>query len=229
MSDPTDPGGVGAAQNERVSRTTARVGDSGSPVGSPLTIVLSVIAVVVGFLIFRSIDSSGSSAAPPAGGEVPAGAATTVPEGGTGATTAPTTAPAAPTGRVTEGADVIVINAGEIPQSAGAISDLLKGVGYSMVEPAVSDDDDTQDEVTVVMYSEGTTNNVAQTVAQSVANDLGVTAVEAAPSGGPAVADGDSLGSATVFVLLGQDKATITSLAPETPAAPALPTTTTPA
>jgi len=227
MSDPTDPGGVGAAQNERLSRTTARAGDSGSPVGSPLTIVLSLIAVVVGFLIFRSIDSGGSSAAPSAIGNDPSAVTTTV--AGATPTAAPTTAAPAVTERVTEGADVIVINAGEVPQSAGAISDLLKDVGYSMVEPAVSDDNDTPDEDTVVMYSEGTTNNVAQTVAQSVANDLGVTAVEPAPSGGPAIADGDSLGSATVFVMLGQDKATITSLAPQAPEAPALPTTTAPA
>ena len=55
MSDPTDPGGVGA--NAERSRST-RVGDSGSPVGSPLTIVLALVAVVVGFLIFRSIDDS---------------------------------------------------------------------------------------------------------------------------------------------------------------------------
>src|SRR6185295_5026578 len=75
MSDPTDPGGVGAAHAERTSRSP-RVGDTGSPVGSPLTIILAVVAVVVGFLIFRTIDSSGGSAleVPPAQTTVPAAA-----------------------------------------------------------------------------------------------------------------------------------------------------------
>ena len=95
MSDPTDPGGVGA--NAERGRSSTRVGDSGSPVGSPLTIVLALIAVVVGFLIFRSIDDSDAG-----GPEDPAGA-TTVARGhddcSPGATTATTAAP------VDDGAD----------------------------------------------------------------------------------------------------------------------------
>ena len=40
---------------ERGSRGPPRVGDSGSPVGSTLSIVLAVVAVVAGFLILRAI------------------------------------------------------------------------------------------------------------------------------------------------------------------------------
>ena len=87
MSDPTDPGGVGA--NAERGRSSTRVGDSGSPVGSPLTIVLALIAVVVGFLIFRSIDDSDAGGPEvPDGATTVAGAATTAP----GATTATTAA-----------------------------------------------------------------------------------------------------------------------------------------
>src|SRR5215213_4649183 len=53
MSDRTDSGRVSDVY-ERPSRAN-RVGDSGSAVGSLLTIVLAVIAVAAGFLVFRSI------------------------------------------------------------------------------------------------------------------------------------------------------------------------------
>ncbi len=46
-------------------RRSPRVGDCGSPVGSTLSIVLAVIAVVAGFLILRAItdDDDASVAA----------------------------------------------------------------------------------------------------------------------------------------------------------------------
>ena len=53
MTDvPEGPAGV---EPERGSRRSQRVGDSGSPVGSTLSIVLAVVAVIAGFLILRAI------------------------------------------------------------------------------------------------------------------------------------------------------------------------------
>ena len=53
MTDaPEGPAGV---EPERGRDATQRVGDSGSPVGSTLSIVLAVVAVIAGFLILRAI------------------------------------------------------------------------------------------------------------------------------------------------------------------------------
>lgn len=201
MSDPTDPGGVGA-QAER-GRTSTRVGDSGSPVGSPLTIVLALIAVVVGFLIFRSIDNSDAGGLEPSNGQTtvptaPNGNTTTVAGGGPTATTSggPTTT----TPPVREGATVVVINAGEVSQSAGAMSSELEGLGYTLAE-AISDDDDDVEETTVVWFQAG---NNTEAVARTVAQDLGGVDVGPAPSPIPT---NDSTGAASVFVRLGTDLA----------------------
>ena len=136
MSDPTDPGGVGA--NAERGRPSTRVGDSGSPVGSPLTIVLALIAVAVGFLIFRSIDDD-------ADGLEAAGGSTTVAAGATttaapGATTAATTAPAtSAVALVTEGATVIVANASAAGGEAQNMQDALEEAGFTVTDEATSD------------------------------------------------------------------------------------------
>lgn len=223
MTNPNDPAGHGPNPAERAGRT--RVGDGGSPVGSPLTIVLAVVAVVVGFLIFRTIDSGGGSALDiPT--TVPGGTApgATTPEGGTAAaTTVPgATAPATTVAPSRTGATVVVINAGEVSGSAGQMTDLLAQAGYTM-EPGVSDNDSDQAETTVVQFLDGTGNPATEAVARSVAADLGGVAV-AATATAPAVNQGDSVGAATVFVLLGTDKAnsTLAPAAPATPTAPSI-------
>jgi hypothetical protein len=197
MSDPTDPGGVGA--NAERARST-RVGDSGSPVGSPLTIVLALIAVVVGFLIFRSIDDSdaGGVETPDGATTVPAGGATTAP----GATTATTAAPAttAPN-RVTEGATVIVANASAAGGEAQNTQDALEEAGYTVTADATSDTNAEPLEESIVFYTEGVP--AIQAVAQSVARDLGGLTVQAMPS--PIPVEGGSIGTATVLVMMGND------------------------
>lgn len=219
MSDPTDPGGV-TGGHERSSRTSTRVGDSGSPVGSPLTIVLAVIAVAAGFLIFRSISDDSD-----AGGIVPttlppgAGATTTpggtTPDGATATTVAPVTTAGT---RVTEGATVIVANASGISGSAGTMSDELEGAGYTMEEPTDDNSDEPLDD-TVVYFAVGT---ATEAVAQSVARDLGN--VQFLPMPDPIPTSDGSLGTAAVLVLLGSDTAgqSLEELTP--PAAPSAPT-----
>src|SRR5688572_8114418 len=156
MSDPTDPGVSGA--HERPSRST-RVGDSGSPVGSPLTIVLAVIAVAAGLLIFRPISDDGNAGGL---GDIP-DAATTVPAitqpgetaapGSTAAGTATTTAAA--TGRVTDGATVVVANASSTGQVAGPMSDQLAELGYTMGEPTSQEEGPDNLEDSIVYFSVG--------------------------------------------------------------------------
>jgi hypothetical protein len=196
MSDPTDPGGVGA--NAERARST-RVGDSGSPVGSPLTIVLALIAVLVGFLIFRSIDDSDAG-----GIEQPDGATTqpttaTTVAGGTATTAAPATTAAA--GRVTEGATVIVANASAAGGEAANMSEQLESAGYTLAEPTDQAEGDENLETSIVYYV--TAPPQIKAVADSVARDLGGLTVEAMPS--PIPVDGGSIGTATVLVMMGND------------------------
>jgi LytR cell envelope-related transcriptional attenuator len=198
MSDPTDPGGVGA-HGER-GRQPTRVGDSGSPVGSPLTIVLALIAVVVGFLIFRSIDDSDAGGADGGGG----GGSTTV-AGATSTTAAGATTSAAPATtaaqRVTDGATVIVANASNAGGMAAAMSEELDGAGYTMAEPGNATGENL--ETTVVYFVEAPPQ--IRSVAQSVARDLGGVQARAMPGSIPV--EGGSIGTATVLVMLGNDLA----------------------
>ena len=63
------PDGPAEGEPERGTRRSPRAGDSGSPVGSTLSIVLAVIAVIAGFLILRAItdddDDGGGDAITP--------------------------------------------------------------------------------------------------------------------------------------------------------------------
>ena len=198
MSDPTDPCGVGA-HTER-GRTSARVGDSGSPVGSPLTIVLAVIAVVVGFLIFRSIDDSDAG-----GVEVPQGSTTTVAGATTTAAGGAAATPAAPTttaaARVTDGATVIVANASAASGEAQNMQDAIGDLGYSVTDEATTDTNAEPLEESLVYYATG--GPAIQAVAQSVARDLGGVPVQPMPS--PIPVEGGSIGTATVLVMMGND------------------------
>jgi LytR cell envelope-related transcriptional attenuator len=201
MSDPTDPGGVGASAER--GRGSTRVGDSGSPVGSPLTIVLALIAVVVGFLIFRSIDNSdagGLDTGEDGATSTVAGGSTTTVAGGAATTAAPTTS--TPT-RVTEGATVIVANASAASGEAQNMQDALEEAGYTVTADATSDTATEPLEASIVYYAEGVP--AIQAVAQSVARDMGGIDVQPMPS--PIPVEGGSIGTATVLVMMGNDTA----------------------
>jgi hypothetical protein len=167
-------------------------------VGSPLTIVLALIAVVVGFLIFRSIDNSDAGGLDVSEGSTTtaAGATTTVAGGATATTAAPPTTNSA---RVTEGATVIVANASNASGMAGEMSEQLEGLGYTMAEPGNATGENL--ETSVVYYVEAPPQ--IQTVARSVAQDLGGAEVQAMPASLPV--EGGSIGTATVLVMLGND------------------------
>jgi len=184
--------------NEQPSRPR-KSGSSASPMGSTLAIVIAIAAVVVGFLILKNIRSDDGDGA----------SATTLPA----ATTidpllAPTTIQPLPTQPqvtvftpTTTGASVIVANSSHQNGVAKTLSTALQGNGFTMVEPT---NGATKEAITKIQYVDG--DAAAQAVAQSVAVMMGVAAIETMPTP-VALADPAALGTATVLVLLADDKA----------------------
>ena len=184
-----------------------RVGDSRSPVGSTLSIVLAVIAVVAGFLILRELtdDDGGTTGASDGTGEeqgpdltgtiMPTPTDGSTPENGVTSTTGPTI--------VRSGATIAVANASGVGGSAGAMSSALTTEGYEGVgEPGNSTGDRLDS--TLVYYV--ATDPAAQAVAQTLGADLGGVSVEPMPAERPVDGNGDT-STATVLVMLGSDAA----------------------
>jgi hypothetical protein len=172
-------------------------------VGSTLSIVLAVVAVVAGFLILNNITGDESDA--------DGGATATVP---TSTPTAVVTTPTATTEPplVFEGATVIVANASGIPGSAGRMTDELTAAGFTM---ATATNATTPLEQSVV-YADPA-DAAAQAVAESVARTMGGLTVE--PIASPPPVDGGSIGAAGVLVMLGTAQADQTIAQLATPAA----------
>ena len=185
-----------------------RVGDSRSPVGSTLSIVLAVIAVVAGFLIIRELtddddpgtadvgdttDESVPDLSLPTDGSTPAVGTT----GSGGVITATTVATP-----VRTGATISVANASGVGGSAAAMSSALTVEGYDGVgEPGNGTGE--QLSASVVYYVPA--DAAAQAVAQTLAADLGGVSVQPMPTTRPAT-DGNT-GDATVLLMLGTDAA----------------------
>lgn len=199
--------------NEQPSRPR-RSGSSASPMGSTLAIVIAIAAVVVGFLILKNIrdnnnnDNNTSATTAPTSTVNPS--STTQPL----VTSPPVTVPAGP---VRDGAIVLVANSSHQNKVAGQLSTALKGIGYTTIDPA---NGATKEALTRIQYKDGDTQ--AQAVANSLATDMGVAAaqVEIMPVP-PQLSDPNTLGTATVLVLLGDDKAgktldQMTGAAPQT-------------
>jgi hypothetical protein len=181
MSDPTvEPRPVRTA----VSATTT------------MAVVIAVIAVLLGFLILRDLNESGSGSVDPGTGPV-----TTEPTDSLPVDSTTTTAPAQTTTTLlTTGFEVIVANASGVGQSAGKLTDQLTAKGF-VTAPATNAADGTPiQSATIVYYLPG-----FEAGAQSVASVLGGKTTEPMPEAVPTT-DG-SLGSASVLVLLGTDQA----------------------
>jgi hypothetical protein len=190
MSNEDPTGGQG-------TRRPPRQGVGGSPVGSTLSIVLAVVAVVAGFLILRNITDDNESGT---GGAIDVGAAaTTTTSTDLVGTTVPGTTTTVFT-PVTEGATVVVANANTIGGSAGRMTKTLESAGFTMGEPINAGD--TLDE-SVVYYDPSVA--AAQAVAESVGVVMGGLAVEPVPTP-PPTADG-TMGDGSVLVMLGNNQA----------------------
>jgi hypothetical protein len=196
--EPTNPGGPTTGGTRRPPRQ----GIGGSPVGSTLSIVLAVVAVVAGFLILRNITDDGGSAD---GGSDDVSVATTEPQ--TALTTTTTTEPPL----VFEGATVVVANASGIPGSAGRMTNELATAGFTMAEPTNATTSLEQS----VVYADPA-DPAAQAVAETVARTMGGLAVEPLPA--PPPVDGGSIGAAGVVVMLGTAQADKTIAQLSTPA-----------
>lgn len=184
------------------SRRVPRQGVGGSPVGSTLSIVLAVIAVVAGFLILRNItDDGGTGTADDGLPSTPIeGTDTTVPDVAE-STTIPTVPPPTTIPKVTDGATVAVANANTVGGSAGAMTKSLELEGYTMGTPVDATGPNIDD--TIVYYDPAVAASID--VANSVARDLGGVAVLTVVS--PAPTESGDLGDASVLVLLGNNEA----------------------
>jgi hypothetical protein len=184
------------------TRRSPRQGVGGSPVGSTLSIVLAVVAVIAGFLILRNItDDSGSGSAATDGGSgegVDVVSTTIDPIGVT--TVAPTTTVFTP---VTEGATVVVANANTVGGSAGRMTKTLEAAGFTMGDPVNASE--TLDE-SIVYYD--TSVAAARAVAESVGVVMGGLVVEAVPTP-PPTGDG-TMGEGSVLLMLGNNQADMT-------------------
>jgi LytR cell envelope-related transcriptional attenuator len=207
----------GSGQVDRgTGRRPSRVGDSGSPVGSTLSIVLAVVAVVAGFLILREVfddDGSGSSGLEPPGSAAE-GTDTTTP--GSDASTPTTPAPTT-TERVVRSATIVVANASGIGGSAGQMTTALEAVGYRLGE--ATDSTEGQMDNSVVYFVRG--DRDARATADSVAQEMGGLRVRAMPDDPPISGE---LGNATVLLMLGTDAAgkTLAELNPTQVPAPSI-------
>ena len=182
------------------SRRSPRQGIGGSPMGSTISIVLAVVAVIVGFLILNNITDDGGSSSGSAGQSTSSTEPTT---SDSVSATSPTTTTEPPL--VTEGATVVVANASGVPGSAGRMTTELATLGFTMAEATNS----TQSGLSASIVQYDPSIAAAQAVAESVARSMGGLTVETLPT--PPPVEGGSLNGAGVLVLLGTDEADKTS------------------
>lgn len=164
---------------------------AGQNFNSTLSIVVAVVAVLVGFFILRDInsDSSNSSSSPSDDTSVDVGA--TVPDA------AVTSLPAATN---TTGFKVLIANASGVPGSAGDLSVALQGLGFIVQPPLNKSDATPKQTLTMVYYIAGQEANAA-----NVAAALG--GVATAPMPDPVPTETGNMGEASVLVLLATDLA----------------------
>lgn len=184
------------------SRRVPRQGVGGSPVGSTLSIVLAVVAVIAGFLILRNITDDGGSGSADDGTElIPLDTETTVPEGAVVETTVVTVPTSTTIPKVVDGATVAVANANTVGGSAGDMTKTLELEGYTMGSPVNATGPNIDD--SIIYYDP--TVAASLDVANSVARDLGGVSVLTVVS--PAPTESGDLGDAAVLVLLGNNEA----------------------
>lgn len=179
----------------------------GSSINSTMSIVVAVVAVLLGFLILRDIRGGGNTAP----------AAT---EGATSETVATDTVPVETTVAVTiplTAFKIQIANASKVAGSAGQLTTELQGRGF-IVQPAMNASEPTPKlTTTVVYYLPGSEGQAAL-----VAAELGGVATAVMPA--PIPTETGKLGEASILILLGTDVAgkPLASPVPTVPVAPAV-------
>jgi hypothetical protein len=194
------PEGPAEGEPERGSRRSSRTGDSGSPVGSTLSIVLAVIAVIAGFFILRAITDDDGDSGSVTDDTTSSVVGSGLPADTSGGVTTLAPGPTAPPPSKT-GATVSVANASGVSGSAASMTQALAAAGYTLGEPG-NNTGGTALTTSVVYYAPG--DAAAQSVAQSVALDLGGLTTEAMPNPPPI---DKGLGTSTVLLMVGTDTA----------------------
>ena len=181
--------------NDNAGRSPRTSGGTG-PMGSTVAIVVTAIALVLGFLILRNINDDDDSGGGGDGGDQTEQTTTTL-SGDTTTTLTPATTTTTPL--VTEGTKVQVANASTQNGVAGQMTTALEAEGFEMTDAT---DATVKLEDSKVLYNADDPNGLA--VAQSVAQVLGDIPVE--PSGLPVPSgDGNWAEGSGVIVMLADD------------------------
>ena len=195
----------------RRAPSESRQSSGATNVNSTLSIIIAVLAVLLGFFILRYIRSDQTGQSSVAATEIVTDSTETT----IGEVVVPTTL-------VLTSFKIQVTNASGISGSAGQLTTELQGRGY-IVQPANNKSEITPKQtVTVVYYLLG-----SEQAAAAVANALGGVGIAAMPA--PIPTESGNLGEATVLILLGTDlagKPLGTGAAVSVPVVPAVPTTT---
>lgn len=180
-----------------------RAGESGAPVGSILSIILAVAAVLIGLFILRQIEDDDETATTP--GPDPTTESTptapsdsTAPGGSGPQETTPTTEQI----DVREGATVVIANANTTGGSAGQMNEEFRAAGFETGPPVDAAGEEVQLDRSKVYFTRG--NRESRDVANTAARLLGGVEVERMPDTIP-VQGGRIDGE--VLVMLGIDEA----------------------
>lgn len=174
------------SQRPRSSRPSMPSASTGT-----LSVVVAVVALILGFLILRDVKGDGGGSVTPGGGGGNDSTTSSVP-GGTTTTTLPFNI---------NSFKIQVANASGIAGSAGDLTVKLQAASY-VVQPALNTPPGTaKRSKTGVFYLIGCESN-----AQNVAGILGGN-VEVGPMPSPVPLETGSLGEACILILLGTDLA----------------------
>ena len=216
------------SNDQPARRPPAKSSGGGAPMGSTISIVIAVVAVVVGFVILRNINDTGDAGGPSTpdltSPDTIDSTESTVPS------TATTLAPGPPTTAVPNmTAKVLVANASGMKGAAAFATTALQQVGFTMGEPTDAFGAEKIIATTKVYYVVGS-EATAASVAQMFSTPTSTIAVAEVPN--PVPVKGASLGDATVLVMVGTDLANkpLPAIAAATPAgqdATTVPTTAT--
>ncbi len=178
-----------------------RAGESGAPVGSILSIILAVAAVLIGLFILRQIDDDDPGITPPAQ-DATNGSDGTAPSDGTGpGGSAPPGTPAPTDGvDVRQGATVVVANASDVGGSASQMSDQFRAADFETGTPSDAVGAEARLDRSKVYF----TSRRSRAVAETAARLLGGVEVQRMPK--PIPVDGGEI-DGEVLVMLGIEEA----------------------